>query len=186
MERRIVYALSAMAFAVLVLLALSGCLKGPTYAYEYAISDPYDISSGVIEMKVNATARILINNSGGGELMYWVSNATLTAYGEDGSKETVAGRAEDGIVPAGGTSDLVLEFIGVPVRYVLLDGPPRFHPLISHYDVNVTTGGRTKLVVFWSPAAEESRSMRIPVGDVPVGEYLGSLKDTIRPPASGE
>jgi hypothetical protein len=160
------------------LVLLSGCLKGPTYTYEYSMSDPYNVS-GVVEMRVNATARVLINNSGGGEMRFKVDKAALTANYEGGGSETVAGFGEGGTVPKEGSYELELTFTGVPVKYALLDNPPRFHPKISSYDVNVTVTGQQLILFIWSPQQESRKDMRIPLRDMPVGEYLASMKDSM-------
>ena len=166
--------------ALAALVLVCGCLSGPSYSYQYSISDPYDISSGVIEMKVNTTAYVLINNSAGGDLRFTVENATLTANQEDGTTQAIQGYAEGGSVPAGGQYMLNVSFNGVPVRYVMIDSPPRFHSVISSYDVNVTSSGQTKILIFWTPAVESANNMRIPMNDMPVGDYLSKLKEGLK------
>ncbi len=174
------YTLAACILAFLAIALLGGCVKGPSYSVDYSVSDPYEISSGVIEMKVNATAMVRINNSGAGELRFRVDKAVLTGILEDGSSVVVEGRGDGGTVPPDGTYDMELAFEGVPVRYVLKDNPPRFHSIISHYDINVTTTGQQRIIFFWSPEKTSQTDMRVPMNDMPVGEYLRGVKDTFK------
>jgi hypothetical protein len=180
MRPKTIHILAAIVTAFLALILLSGCVKGPTYSYDYSISDPYNISSGVIEMRVNTTAHILVNNSGGEEIRFSVDRAVLTANYEDGTKETIIGRGEGGKVPSDGTYEMELAFTGVPVKYVLKDNPPMFHPIISYYDVNVTTTGEQLFLVVWSPKQTSQKDMRIPMKDMPVGEYLKGITESLK------
>jgi hypothetical protein len=180
MRPNAVHLLSAVVLAFLAIVLLSGCVKGPTYSYDYAVSDPYNITSGVIEMRVNTTAHIKVNNSGGGEIRFTVDRAVLTANYEDGTKETVLGVGEGGTIPSDGTYDMEMAFTGVPVKYALVDNPPRFHPIISSYDVNVTTTGEQLIVVIWSPKQTSQQDMRIPMKDLPVGDYLKAITESLK------
>jgi hypothetical protein len=180
MRPKAIHLLAAVVLAFLALVLLSGCVKGPTYAYDYSVSDPYNVSSGIIEMRVNTTAHIKVNNSGGGEIRFTVDRAVLTANYEDGTKETVFGRGEGGTIPSDGTYEMEMAFTGVPVKYVLKDNPPTFHPIISSYDVNVTTTGEQLFLVIWSPKQTSQKDMRIPMKDLPVGEYLKGIKESLK------
>jgi hypothetical protein len=172
--------LSAVVLALVALILLSGCVKGPTFTYEMSISDPYNLSSGIIEMRLNTTANVVINNSGGGEIDFNLLNASLTANFEDGSTQVITGQGKGGIVPADGSYKMELSFYDVPLKYVLLDNPPRFHTLITSYDVNVTIKGRQMLFVVWSPEEVSKKDMRIPMSDMPIGNYLRGLKDSLK------
>jgi hypothetical protein len=178
MDRKYLLGAFIALIALTCVIFLSGCLKGPTYSYEYSLSDPYNVS-GVVEMRVNATANILINNSRGGELKFKVDNASLTAVYEGGARETVDGFGAEGVVPADGTYKLALTFPNVPVKYALVDEPPRFHPLIKYYDINVTTTGQQMIIVVWSPTQTSTKDIRIPLKDMAIGDYLSKVKDSL-------
>jgi hypothetical protein len=180
--RRVLLGLGAAVFAILTIVFLGGCLKGPTYTYELEVSEPYNVTSGDIFMRVNATAVVAINNSGGGELRYWVDGASLTANYEDGRTEMIQGFAAEGSVPAGGSGNLVLEFTGVPAKYRMVDSPPRLHSLIGSYDVNVTFSGQTQVFFIWTPAKTDRKDMRIPLGDIEIGGLFDKFKDTLQLP----
>jgi len=164
--------------ALTLLVILAGCIKGPDVTYDYGLSEPYNVS-GVVEMRINATAYITINNSGGGDMRFMVENATLSANFEDGSVESVQGVAQGGDIPAGGSYQLNLSFERVPVKYALADNPARFHPLISSYDINVTSRGQEKILFLWSPWQVSRKDMRIPMKDMPIGDYLAKVKDSM-------
>jgi hypothetical protein len=174
-KKKTLYVLVGIVSALIGLVLLEGCMMGPEVTYDYSISQPYAVKSGVIEMRVNATARVTLNNSQGGELKFRIAKATMTAYMEDGSFESVEAQPSDGIVPAGGVADVNVTFNGLPVRYVLLDNPPRFHSLVGYYDVNVTYAGATKIFGFWTPEQSSVKSARIPLDDMPMGDYFSTI-----------
>ncbi|MFH0861444.1 MAG: hypothetical protein V1875_00295 [Candidatus Altiarchaeota archaeon] len=173
---RVYAAAAALLFIGLVLLA--GCIKGPTYSYDMSLSDPYNVS-GVVELRVNATANVLINNSGRDELRFKVEQSVLSAAYPDGRVEKVYGNAPEGSVPKDGTYLLKLEFGNIPVKYALVDNPPRFHPLIEYYDVNVTSSGWQKILFVWSPSQRSTKSIRIPLKDMPLQDYLKDVKESL-------
>jgi hypothetical protein len=161
------------------LVLLSGCVTGPDVYYKYEISDPYSVS-GEITARINATAYVDINNSRGGQMRFRLINATMTPVHANGSTETIVGVwDQDGVIPSGGTRRVMITFSSIPIRYALLDNPPRFHPLITHYDVNVTYAGQAKVLVVWTPERVEGKNMRIPLKDMPVGDYFSKLNDVI-------
>jgi len=174
-EKRTLLVLVGVIVALIGLVLISGCTIGPDVSYDYAISQPYAIKSGVIEMRVNATAMVLLNNSAGGDLKFNVKRATMSAVMEDGSIETVDAALTGGSVPADGSYVLNLTFNGVPVKYVLLDNPPRFHSLVRYYDVNVTYSGQTKLLILWSPTQTSVKGAHMPIEDMPVGDYFNTF-----------
>jgi hypothetical protein len=179
MNRRVAL-LVGVVVGLLGLVALSGCMSGPSVSYSVGVSEPYDVSSGVIEMRFNASAQVQVNNSGGGELRFWVDSATITAVFEDGSSESVSAQPVRGVVPADGVGNLSIEFEGVPARFVMADSPPRMHSMISHYDVNVTSRGQQKVLFFWSPEKTERKDMRIPMDDIPFGDYVDAFRRSLR------
>jgi hypothetical protein len=180
MHIKITYLIPGIVLAFLALVLISGCVKGPTYTYDYTVSDPYNVSSGVIEMWVNTTAHIKVNNSGGGKIKFSIDRAMLTANYEDGTKETVMGEGESGEIPSDGLYDMEITFKGIPVKYVLKENPQRFHSLISSYDVNVTTTGEQLILIVWSPKQTSRNDMRIPMKELPVAEYLKGISDSLK------
>lgn len=168
---------------VVALVLLSGCVKTPGYKVEYRLSDPYNLSSGVIEMRFNATAYVTVNNSESQDIRVSVDDSKLTAYYEDGTSEEVRGSGEEGVViPAGSVRTIALTFTGIPVKYTLVDDPPRFHSLVKYYDVDVVSSGSMRLWFVWSPAKTSTEHRRIPMKDVPLGDTMDGLKSSMFDP----
>lgn len=179
-EKKVLYLLVGVVAGLIGLIVLSGCISGPTVTYDYRISKPYDIKSGVMEMKADTSAILKINNSNGGDLRFRVDKATLTANYEDGKRETIEGRGSAGTVPAGGTYEMELGFRGVPMAFTLVDNPPRFHSMVESYDVNVTYTGQTKILFIWSPEKTEAKNIHIPIKDIPVDDYFSKIGDMVK------
>lgn len=173
-----------VAFLLIIVVLVSGCIDTTTQPIiekpNIEISSPYSSGSNIISLSIDTTVSVPIDNPRNDDILIEIIEAKIIIDYKDGTTSSVNGYGNSINILKKTTSNLILEFRNLPIKYELKTNPLLLESKIKEYVVSVKYRGTLKIVDIIPYSVENIYKQTINMQNISLDENMFFKKSIIK------